>query len=266
MKQYLLVSLDCLLDTRLGVLTDEDPSIPARILETPESANKYRNRLRDDFEDYGVGFDKFQELWRNRNAGHLPKSMMTPFVFELADITSQVVKQHIEATHTLQEFEVHLNFYPYKDLDDGTRQQIIEAIVARLHYPVMVRDVYLSLKTLTPQYIKNNDYSTLIMYDFREWLETQYHAGIPEEMLEVMKIPQHVFYAPSLFADVDKLKELIEFRSPNDETMDPLDGMQFMFKPFFHLEFLGPEHFSIIDPKLYLALEEENNRILKQVG
>lgn len=265
MKQILLISLDCLLDTRMGVLSAHYPEIANSIVVDPIKAKTYRNRIRDEFPDDGIDFETFKGLWETRTTLHLRKSILTPFVFELANITSQVVDQSIEAPHTISEFEIHINTYPYTDLSVAEETGIIEAVVARLHFPVMVRTVCLSEASLTPQYIKANNYTTTILYDFRKWLETQYHQNLTEADIERVKMPQFVIYAPSLMSNLDKLKELIEYRSPGDETIDPLHGIQFMFKPFFHLEYLGPEHFSIIDPVLFPVFEAENRKKMYEI-
>lgn len=261
MKHNLLVQLDCVLDTRLAVLGSYDPTIPERILATPEAYKKYRTRLVDDFSEYGVDRELFKSLWAKRTTDHLRKSMMCPFAFELSDISEQIFDQARAAPHTITSHDIVINYYPYTDLSENELNALTGALLTRFRTPVEIRFICESNKTISPLYWESQKIATAIIYDFDDWLTTHFGEG-QEENIPHYEFPRNSIYAPALFTSLTKLKETAEFENPYGRKADPLESLQFWFKAYFHLEFLGVEHFSIIEPEVFVALELRTNEIL----
>lgn len=261
MKHNLLVQLDCVLDTRLAVLGSYDPTIPERILATPEAYKNYRTRLIDDFSEYGLPRGQFKALWAKRDLTHLRAAMITPFAFELSDISEQIIDQSKAAPHTVSSHDIVINHYPYTDLSDVEKEALGAAILARFKTPVNINFICEPLEVLSPTYWDVNKIATAIMYDFEEWLVA--HFGVDQQdKLEGYEFPQNSFYAPALVTDLDKLKEAADFENPYGRRADPLESLQFWFKPYFHLEFLGVEHFSIVEPEVFVSMEMRVNQVI----
>jgi hypothetical protein len=260
MKHNLMIQLDCILDTRLAVLGSYDPEIPKAIVSSKESFEKYRTRLVDDWSEQGVDSSKFRELWKQRDETHLRASSITPFVFELTDLIQQVFDQAQAAPHTISGFDLIVNYHPYKNLTTDELEAIESAIRARLKQQVKIDFICVPIKDLNPVEWDRLKIATAIMYDFDEWLTSHFGEG-NEDKIESYERPRNSIYAPALFTSLEKLKELRDFENPAGKKADPLESIQFWMKTYFHLEYLGAEHFSLLEPDLFVAMELHNATI-----
>lgn len=254
MKHNLLVQLDCILDTRLAVLGSYDPTIAERILADEENFKKYRTRLIDDFSEYGLSREEFKKLYKERNINHLRSSVITPFGFEMVDIVEQIIDQSRAAPHTISDFDVIINYHPYVEMSQDEKDAIQGAILARFRHPVDIKFICEPIEALSPIYWEHQKIATSIMYDFDEWLVAHFGVG-NEDILRSFEMSQNSVYAPALVTDLAKLKEAANYENPQGRKADPLESIQFWMKPYFHLEFIGVEHFSIIEPTLFTSME-----------
>lgn len=261
MKLNLLLQLDCALDARLAVLGSYDPTIPKRILGSAKALKEYRGRLIDDFSKYGVSREKFKELWSQRTTAHLRGAPITPMVFELTDIIEQVYDQFRAAPHTISGFELLINHYPYTELTEAELDALSDAFQARFKNHTIIRWICEPVEKLTPFYWEKENIATAFMYDFEEWLVAHYGTG-NELKIASYEMPRNTVYAPALFTSLEKLREAADFENPNGKRADPLESIQFWLKPYFHLEWLGVEHFCILDPDLFVAMELHNFEIV----
>lgn len=263
MKLNLLVQLDCILDTRLAVLGSYDPTIPQRILASEESVKKYRSRLVEDFSEYGLSREKFKEIYKQRETKHLRASAITPFVFELTDYIEQVYDQFRAAPHTISGFELVINHYPYTDLSEDELDALSAALTARFVTPTGIRWICEPIENLSPTYWARENIASAFLYDFEEWLVAHYGEG-NESKIASYEMPRNTVYAPSLFTSLEKLRETADFENPQGKRADPLESIQFWLKPYFHLEWMGTEHFCILDPSLFVAMELHNFNIVNR--
>lgn len=246
MKQVLLIPIDLLLDTRLPTLSLIDSAVAESIVLDKVKGQKYRDRLNDQFIEFGLEKDKFSEMYAKRKADILRYSRPTRFLFELPTIADQLIKKSLMEPHNAEEIEFHINFYPYYQLTDIQREYIVGAVKARVQDLVKFKAVYIPDRKLSANMIKSNAYTGLFFYDYSQWVNTFYGTDVQQS--ELMQMPSVSVYSGVSFNDLDKLKVAIEFRNDEGQQCDPLMGLRAMWLPYFYFESIDSASLSIIDP------------------
>lgn len=254
MKQILLFSLDLLLDTRLPVMGQIDPSLPTAIMSDPEKDKLYRHRYNDTYTDLGIMDGLFDAAWRNRDVSALMNARPTKFLFEMSDIAQQLINKGVMEPHNAEEIEFHINMYPYSGLTDDEMESIVAAVKSRVQDWVIFKPVFVPDKMLTGEYIRSAGYTGLFFYDFRDWLNAHYGQHVPVNELRAM--PSITVYTALLFNNVTTLQEAMDFRNPNGEGLNPLYGLRAMLAPYFYLEGLDTEALCIIQPEEFAKQEK----------
>ncbi len=134
----MLVELDSILDTRLGVLLDIAPEkVP------PLLADAYHGRLWDVFP--GVDLLTYQRRYTGRDASILKNTWSTPMADLMADFVMKTLQQTLRTPfHKVPKIEI--NAYPYQ-LSDADATTIISAVVAKTNQQCDVSLVSYSQKT-----------------------------------------------------------------------------------------------------------------------
>lgn len=256
MKQILLFSLDLLLDTRLATLSRIDSAVANAIIVDKEKMKLYRERLNDQFTQFGIMPSIFEHYYKKRDANILPISRPTRYLFELANIGYQLIQKAVIEPHNVEEIEFHINFYPYIDLTEEERDTITAAIKARVQDSILVKWVIYSPAQLTPAMIRSAKYTGIFLYDLPEWMNI--HYGENMKPTEITPIPSVSVFSPLLFNNLDKLKEAMEFKNNNGEQCNPIMGFRGMWAPYFHFEGIDIGALSIVSEDDFIELDIVN--------
>lgn len=244
--ENLYIELDCLLDTRYGVLVEAIGDKVEYVL-----ANGYHSRLRDEFR-YGpnpediITRKQFEELYKKRNVSHLKKTILTGMVKLLIDFV-QKAKQAMGAGD-IDSSSIVLNTYPY-DLTPEEKNAFKEALRGCVNPAFNYKLCHLSPAELTPALCRS-EYSYMIMYDAGEWLEAQ------TPRWPALQMPDVVVTTPMLFRGTDMTdEELIqEGKSSHipyaDKPVDPLyvhfRALQLLAQQLVGLEYIPVNQFCVL--------------------
>lgn len=182
-----LVSLDCLMDTRLGTLKRLNPAA-AEQLQT----SWYHKRTVDAFDRNGSGINQkaYLALYEARDEETLKLCTMTHLPRHLmALIASLTTTQGMPLL--AEQFTIHINLYPY-DLPEPVRIAIRQAIETYTNNAAVVEMVSYAPEDLTVTLLKHT-YDICFMYDFNEWL--MQHT----EEFKKAQIPEVRIVAPRLY-------------------------------------------------------------------
>lgn len=260
--QRLLIDLDCLLDTRLAAISTVSSDVAQMMVGIPQLMDKYRKRNTDDFSQFGIDMEKYNEVWKNRKASILRASMMTPLAHFLVDIVEQVHQEAILKPHEYRGgFEIHINTYPYVDLSRVEIDALLDAISSRLKRRVPIYSVCLSDEELTPFLIREREYNCIFFYNFVYWLSTQFPNTLSDEEALDRCIPGVTVYSSYQIANMDDMKDAFEFKNPQGEQCPPHIGAQIALKPVINLEFINIDYYCIIDLDLHVNLTVELSKI-----
>lgn len=246
--------LDCLLDTRIGTIARHDQGAATSIVSSKNTLKEYVTRITDDFSKYGLPRSEFLKLYRERPVEVLVHASTTALTLELNSIVENILNNNDLQPHKAHNLEIDINFWPY-DLPDKVKETILIGVSARVKAQIPFNAVYIPNSSMTPSYFKYSDYGALYLYDLEEWVCHHYNPMVVD--CEEIRNPQFTIYAPAVWVSREKLKDMVEFKSPDGSTCDPRDGMQFAFKRWFHLELLDPGVLSIVTPD-YLVTHELN--------
>lgn len=216
----MLVELDSILDTRLGVLLDIDPEKVPTIL-----AKYYHDRLWDVFPE--VDLLTYQRKYRERNTSILKNSWATPMVDLMKDFVFKTLKQTLRTPfHKLPKLDI--NVYPY-GLSDEEAAVVISAIATTTEEQCDVQIVSYSPEDLNPVFLKNR-YEVVMMYDFHTWLEThsqngnwKKHSCPKVSVMAPLMVKNSETYDPN-----KTVGDILEDYETLAKTMSPYVDMQFL--------------------------------------
>lgn len=231
-QSSILVTLDSLLDTRLGTIAKINDEVFNKIVLD----EKYHTRDTDVFEDIDIVV--YKETYSNRNVETLSKSLLTNIILVLRDIISGLEKQAIMAPHNA-DTSVVINVYPYVLIDEEL-SEISKAISMHLSDLVKINFINMSPKELTPLYCKSN-FAVMIMYDYGEWLETN------AELFLVTQIPEITLFIPAIYfinkPTEEELNRLVR------ASAHPMKALKTLAMGIITLEIIDVTYFSIINKK-----------------
>lgn len=231
------IDLDSLLDTRMGTISLMDLDAAEELLKN----DKYRNRVNDDIHSLSSKIDNalFQERYKRRNIETLQASRLTGMVPGLSTLLRKLVNDNLKAP-MIEEFIVHLNISPYLGLTSAEKAAMVSWLNYYIPTDVGIEIVELSLKDLTPQYIKRT-YAGVILYDLDGWLKLHI------EELAVNKMPKVTMMVPVLHQGALPSKE--DMRLGNSGMITAPQAFELLFQEFVEIVMLDTKYFSIIDPE-----------------
>lgn len=180
MHQRLLISLDCLLDTRLGTIYRYRPDLLEPLL-----AAKWAERLTDDFSVLlsNEDFSWFKEAYENRDVETLKCSRLTSVVYQLSEITNALEKRHITEAVEVESVTLEVNTFPY-GLNAEESELLPKLISEYCSLITKVELVSYPLSMITPAFLKSA-YSCFWVYDFDEWFTLHYQALMNKQIPDV---------------------------------------------------------------------------------
>lgn len=188
------VSLDELLDTRLGLIQTIKPELVERYLG--DDIARYTLRMHDSviWNDLGLDEVGWYSLWEQRGYFDvLPNSVVT----RIPALINSILKEYQASNeHAIGDWDIRLdiNLHPYPFTDE--EQTMLETILSELMPGVtQMNFIRKGVKQLTPKDIKAR-YDYIIMYSFQYW--SMIHA----EELKNLLMPQCHFFVPRLFVQI----------------------------------------------------------------
>lgn len=185
--QTIYLELDCLLDTRVGLVALHAPAAAAKLMQ-----EAYWDRESDDFEELtggAVTHKQFKEWWVNRDKECLKASRPTNLIHILEQLSESLVISQVNVPF-VSKLRYLVNYWPY-DLDQQEIEAMKQACEILTGNVIEVNMVSISPSALTPKRVKR-DMSLLIMYDYYTWMENQ------KDTFLVTPIPEVNMIAPAI--------------------------------------------------------------------
>lgn len=225
----ILISLDSLLDTRLGVIAQHYPDKMEKLLTKLD----YFERLQDRFK--GINPEQFAAHYKNRNVDTLKNSLMTNMTLLMGSFVKSAAKDVLSSgPQTNLIFDI--NIHPYQ-LDEEEKQDLLGVLEFHVGDAPEYNIVSIPNEFLTPQICKDQ-YSVLVLYDFAEWMRM--HAPAFKEA----RMPNMVVYAPRL---LEKLPTAEENKLLMEAQLDPFEASRIAASPAFTLRFLTVDMYCVRD-------------------
>jgi len=161
----LLIDLDSLFDTRLGLMAILDDK---EVLEK-NYGEGYFARERDVFS--GIDEKDWYRLYGSRDKKVLKNAQITPMIGFIREFIYETLAGNVNTPQLLKPF-VHVNTWPYQLLEQE-QAMILQGLIAHVGTKADIQIVHLDPKLLTPVYV-NTNYSMLVMYEYEKWLAAHF--------------------------------------------------------------------------------------------
>lgn len=221
----LLISLDSLLDTRLGTIALINPQSYAELL----LGGFYPFRFVDHFNN--VDNEEFKKRYTARNKENLRKASLTAIYNLVLDFVKKTAKLSLNTPASLTP-EIHINMYPY-DLNEKERKVIINRLKGMIPLQPEIKIVNYTLEELNPLFVRAT-YQTMILYEGSQWLDIH----TENKLLEKYPIPLTTLFIP--------LKSEVIFDEPLEKLYQALTALEEAVTPIINLQFLPLVNFSSI--------------------
>lgn len=134
-----------------------------------------------------------------------------------------------------KEAQILLNLYPFTFTDEEA-EHIRNLLFVKLGTECTINITNLSLKALTPIYIKMTGIVSLFIYDFKEWFKEHANA------LKTIQLHDTLFYFPAVY---DKLPTEEEMKKINKLGFrDPMSYLEYILSPVTSVNFLPAVFYS----------------------
>lgn len=231
MKQRILVDMDALLDTRLGVLMQMDHGETALTLG-------YRTRTSDRWAEMGLTVDQadYDRRYQARDVMTLAASRPTNVAYLLNQITEYLSQLRLNAP-MYETCEVIINTYPYH-LDDETQKAICLSVGSWISMESSVSCIRRSAREVSPSWLLENA-EGYVVYDFNHWLTQN------EKALGSTRLPRNLILAPSLYWNETPESDQVEV----DELgkVNPFAALELALVEYLGLHFQPVAYFSLIE-------------------
>ncbi len=235
MIKRLLISLDVLLDTRLGVLSTLDKEAS----EYAVSTKAYWEREHDDWYKLSGGrvtteaFNKaYAERGGDNTADTLNASVLSNSLPVIHRILGEETLAHMNnKTIQLEQLVVNIDYHPYV-LPIELRDELYGIAKELFGESTNIELVNLGYKATTPVHLREN-YACFITYDFHAWMQLHFQSLSEQRMTDFTLIGPKLFEKDVSKLDIEvKKRELMRFK---------LEKLLYM-----NFEFIDASYFSII--------------------
>lgn len=247
MIRRILLSMDVLLDTRLGVINTINPEAAKALVKNPD----YWERDHDDWYTLTGGLitnEQFAEAYALRGGANTRKTLessfesgMAPFLYQMlahADINAMD-----GMTGANEEIGIALNIAPYV-LSVEERAAMVSIVQAKYGDDLNVKIVDYHLHELTVDTLAA-EFGAMIIYEFAEWFK-YHHKQITESLFPEFNVihPKLFEVDPRELTIEERRHDLVRFRLVTQHNMD--------------INFIDTRYFSLVHLKGESVMGEIN--------
>lgn len=242
-EKFILINLDCLLDTRQGTLLTINPEVAYEIT----SKEDYHARESDEFtsEQYGaLSTELFEQVKEKFKHEIIFKSLKTKMYLFLQELIDGYVKLALTTPH-VSTITLEVNLYPYQFTDTQV-EYLMKALIVHLGNAAAISIVNFDIKQMPLKAIAEK-YESVIMYNPVDWLNYRHNE------LKVGTMKDLTLYIPrmnTVRALTDK-----ERKSISKNVSDVYKFTEMIFAGFVRLNYVPVEYYCADVP--YKKREQE---------
>lgn len=226
--------LDALMDTRLGTLARMGDHVAEAVL----LSGSYHKRDSDQFANVDV--QVYRDLYSKRDIETLKRSHPSKSVFLLNNLV-RYLKEQATVRPFHESAKVVINTFPYElSVEEEAELGMVIATWTSGLAPVEL--VHMRPLELSPLYVKQNSYSSMLMYEYDPWMSLHYGPTSKQ----ATPIQDVSIFAPAIyFSDKPSDKEVQQLIS---RAAHPLQAVEILGRSLVGLNLIDVEYFSIIRP------------------
>lgn len=226
--------LDAILDTRMGTLALFGDDVVEQVL----LEGNYHKRESDQFT--GVDSRVFRDRYAKRDVETLKRSRPTKGLFLLNSLV-RYLKEQATVRPYHDSAKVVINTYPYQ-LSQEEEVELGKVIVTWTSGLAPVELVHMRPLELSPVYVKQQSYSSMLMYEYDPWMSLHYSP----DNRHATPIQDVSIYAPAIYFSDKPSEEVVE--QLISAAAHPLQAIEIIGRALVGLNLIDVEYFSIIRP------------------
>lgn len=255
MIRRMLLSVDVLLDTRLGVIANLSQEA-AKVLV---SNDNYWERDYDDWEKLTGGLitnEAFKEAYANRGGVNSAQTLnasfetgLSPFLYQM--LAEADINMMDGMTSEADEVGLAINVYPYV-MTVEERATLVDIIQTKYGTNLNVKLVDYTMEELTVECLAD-EFGGMVIYEFAEWFK-HHHVAIVGSLLPDFNVihPKLFDRDPTELTIEEKRSDFFRFRLATQHNMD--------------INFIDARYFSLINLEKTPAVAEVGEEERTPVG
>jgi hypothetical protein len=253
MIRRLLISLDCLLDTPLGVIRNINPKAAEAIVQNPH----YWERDYDDWFKLSGGLvsnEHFKEAYAARGGANTADTINASFETGIAPVLYRMLMEaDINAmdgmTDVGDEIGLAINVYPF-EFPPGVKLELIAIMQEKYGRELNIKIVSHSMEELTNDLLAEH-YGGYLIRDFYEWFKYHHEKILTTAMSDFNVIYPKLFEIdPEELSMTDRHRDLKRFRTLTQYCMD------FNFIDARYMSIVNPNSNAKADDRVYYNAEQ----------
>lgn len=217
MKKF-YITLDSLLDTRLGVIRAHSKEAAENIIECKDYLLREFNNW-ELFTNGIVDDELFEKLYSERGGDNTQRTLSNSIITNIIPVIYRLIAEELNTIINNSSMDdkdviITVDTSPYS-LNDVEKEELLIILNELFSDKQAIELTEVGITELTPRYIYNN-FALVIMYDFHEWIKLHF-----EELVKIRGASVN-YIAPKLFErDVstltieEKKRELLKFKMVN---------------------------------------------------
>lgn len=235
-EKYILVMLDCILDTRQGTLLKISPDVAFEIT----SKEDYHARESDEFTSEKFGplstelFESIKEKFKHEIIFSSMKTKMYLFLQELITGYASLA----QSTPHVSTITVEINLYPYQFTETQV-EYLMKAMIAHLGNTASISIVNFDIQSMALKEIAAK-YDSIIMYNPTQWLNSRHN-----------ELKTGVLKETTLFLPKMNMVRALTDKERRDFTKKVADVYKFtemVFTGFIRLQYIPVESYCVDVP------------------
>lgn len=223
MIRYMLIPLDCLLDTRLGVLSNLSKAAAHAVASNPT----YWERDYNDWWTLSGGLvsnEAFNEAYAARGGANTAQTINASFETGIAPVLYRMlgdadINRLDGMTEEGNEIGIAINMYPFV-FEPAVRLELIAIMQEKYGLDLHIKLVSHAMEDLTVPLLADQ-YGGMMIYDFPEWFKHHHEVILKSAMSDFNVIYPKLFDAdPGELSIDDKKADLHRFRLITQYSMD----------------------------------------------
>lgn len=257
-RDRILIDIDTLLDTRMGVLMQMNESLFADNVD-----EGYRVRNNDVWSNLFDGIDQaeYEERYRNRDEIALRNSRITNMVHVLIRLITDYSTTRMFQNRENDKLELIINLFPYVNLSKVEIHHILQCLTEYLGSSITLRVAFYDPMETPLSRLVSDGFTQYIMYDFNSWCKKHYSNSTDYDSVD--RKQDFIIVAPRISERELTDAEREELRANGLEDHDPFELTSAIFAPAFQLEYLSTMLFSVIDVNFILGEVNEEDLVIE---
>lgn len=247
-KQYIVVDLDCIFDTRIATVARIDQLAAEDLIR-----NHYEKRISDDMTQFTkrITHEQYLEVYAKRDVDTLAMARHTHFLHDVYTLVDNISRARSANPVAIGDIKIFVNAYPYV-LEEWEKEELVAGLQTYLPDFYQMEIIYMSPAEIDTHWLFAKEIAGYFMYDLNTWVNAC--LANPDQ---VQPIPGVGIFPAMLTYDEKVMRDVIkENRNPQGIEANPFEGTSLGLASVIAVEWMPSHVYSLFG----LQKESEYNK------